>query len=117
MRNLRVPIRVVFYREAGVWIAHCLEFDLMGDGSTKAEAVRRLWDAMLVQMEASLKYNNPSNLFSPADGKFFEMFAAGKDVAVGELEMDLQLPHIDSVSVNEAEMREYDDADTERALV
>ena len=36
-RNLRVPLRVVFYREDEVWIAHCLEFDLAGDGMTRED--------------------------------------------------------------------------------
>ena len=36
--NLRVPLRVVFYKEDGDWIAHCLEFDLLGDHfATRAE--------------------------------------------------------------------------------
>ena len=38
-RKLRMPLRVVFYREEEVWIAHCLEFDLAGDGATREEAL------------------------------------------------------------------------------
>ena len=38
-KALRVPVRVVFYREDGEWVAHCLEFDLIGDGTTKQEAL------------------------------------------------------------------------------
>lgn len=35
---LRVPLRCVFYREQSQWIAHCLEFDLAGHGTTKEKA-------------------------------------------------------------------------------
>lgn len=79
MQRLRVPIRIVFYQEEGAWIAHCLEFDLVGDGATRESALGRLSQAIQIQLEATLDYGNPANLFHPADGKFFQMFAAVND--------------------------------------
>lgn len=84
-KELRLPLRVVFYREEGRCIAHCLELDLVGDGESREEAVKQLCVAIGSQIEASLKYNNMYNLFTPADGRFFAMFAQGRDVAVGEI--------------------------------
>ena len=49
--NLRVPLHVVFYREGEAWIAHCLEFDLAGDGDTKEEALDSLSEAVTLQVE------------------------------------------------------------------
>jgi predicted RNase H-like HicB family nuclease len=103
MKNLRIPLRVVFYRDGDVWVAHCLEFDLMGDGATKEDALDELIEAINLQVAASVEADNPSNLFSPADGRFFAMFAAGKDVVVGALRL-----HFDSVTIDEAETREFD---------
>lgn len=103
MRGLRIPLRIVFYRVSPKWVAHCLEFDLMGDGRTKREALDQLMEAMALQIEASLKYENPCNLFKPADGRFFAMFAAGKDVALGECHL-----RFDSVVIDEAQTREYE---------
>jgi len=40
--TLRVPLRVLFYKDDGDWIAHCLEFDLLGDGAASGEALGRL---------------------------------------------------------------------------
>jgi predicted RNase H-like HicB family nuclease len=101
---LRIPLRAVLYRESGVWIAHCLELDLLGDGETREKALNLLSEAIGVQIEASLKYDCANNLFRPADPKYFYMFAAGKDVAIGEL----QGSHtIDSVTVEEVGAREY----------
>ena len=40
-----------------------------------------------LQIEASIEDDNPENLFSPADAKFFHMFAQGKDIAVGDLDV------------------------------
>ncbi len=78
--RLRTPVRVLFYRDGGNWIAHCLEFDLVGHGRTRNAALKLLSQAIAIQMEASLKHRNPRNLFTPADGKYFVMFAAGRDI-------------------------------------
>ena len=88
-QKFRIPLSIVFYKEDGEWVARCLEFDLVGAAKTKMRAARLLAEAIGSQLHASLKYNNPQNLFHPADGRYFSMFAAGKDAAVGELEITL----------------------------
>ena len=87
MDGLRIPLRVVFYEEDGEWVAHCLEFDLVGVGESKEEAVKLLSDAIFVQIKATLKNNNPKNLFRPADSEYFQKFAAGADTVEGNLEV------------------------------
>jgi predicted RNase H-like HicB family nuclease len=108
MQQLRVPIRVVFYQDEGVWVAHCLEFDLLGDGPSRAEALHKLSQAIRLQVEATLDYGNPANLFSPADGEYFRMFAAGEDVAEGELR--LQFDPMDEINIEDVELREFNEA-------
>jgi len=105
MKPLRVPLHVVFYQEDGSWIAHCLEFDLIGDGETKVDALESLNEAIRLQVEHSLEHNNPRNLFTPADGRYFEMFARGADVAVGKLKIGG-----DSLVIDRTETREYLDS-------
>ncbi|MEX1231356.1 MAG: hypothetical protein WEB58_14010 [Planctomycetaceae bacterium] len=106
MSTFRLPLRVVFYFESDRWIAHCLDFSLLGDGDTKEEALRSLSTAIAMQVEASVEFNNPRNLFSPADGKYLEMYAKGKDIAVGELSL-----HIEGFELNKVEAREYAEDD------
>ncbi|MBI1903991.1 MAG: hypothetical protein HYS13_23060 [Planctomycetia bacterium] len=81
-----MPLRVVFYKEDGDWVAHCLEFDLCGDGRTQQNALRNLLQAITIQVEESVRRRNPANLFSPADARYFQMFAQGADAAIGQLE-------------------------------
>ena len=69
---LRLSFRILFYREDGSWVAHCLETDLVGVGETKPEAMAMLWDATAIQLEASLEWGNLANFFWPAEGRFFE---------------------------------------------
>lgn len=107
-QTLRLPLRIVFYLEDGDWIAHCLEFDLIGDGPTQQDAMKELAEAIFLQIEASVEHDNPANLFSPADGKFFEMFAAGNDITRAELELRaFQPPRFDKFQIERCEFREY----------
>lgn len=103
MEGFRMPLRVVFYKENQSWIAHCLEFDLIGDGLTQQAAIECLVGAIAAQIGASLEFDNPDNLFSPADAKFFAMFAKGKNIGKGELTLHLQevRPVVESLDARE----------------
>jgi predicted RNase H-like HicB family nuclease len=115
MNALRIPLRVVFYKDNGEWVAHCLEFDLVGSGATKPDALAGLSDAIRIQVEESVANDNPRNLFSPADGEYFQRFAAGKEIAQGELE--LRIDPIDSVVIERTETREYTDGVSDEVLI
>ncbi len=104
MNLLRIPLRVVFYQEEDDWIAHCLEFDLIGDGPTHQEALECLNEAIRLQIIASLENDNIDNLFSPAKPKYHQMFAAGHDVAYGDWEIK-----DGDVEIQEICQREYDE--------
>jgi len=77
----------VFYREGSSWIAHCLEFDLAGEGSTREEALEHLNEALVVQVEVHSIRSNPADLFKPADREYFAMYEAGDEVSVGALRL------------------------------
>ena len=76
--RFRMPLQIVLYKEQARWIAHCLEFDLLGDGETEQQAVQMLATAVGIQLEDALQSGNMNNLFCPADGKFFQIFAEGR---------------------------------------
>jgi predicted RNase H-like HicB family nuclease len=114
MMKMRIPLRAVFYLDGGHWVAHCLEFDLMGHGETRQEALSMLSEAIAIQIEATVRHQNPANLFSPADGRIFAMFAAGKDVAFAKLEIEKR--PVASVTIEDVETREYSASDAELAL-
>jgi|GEM_PF-1276113 len=106
------PIRIVLYREESVWIAHCLEFDVIGNGNTKKRALADLAKCIAIQVEQSVENRCRENLFHPADGETWRRWAVGKaankDVANGFLKI-----HIDDVEIPVAETREYSDVNSE----
>jgi hypothetical protein len=90
MRNtIRLGIRVVFYREGGEWVAHCLEFDLCGTGATIEAALESLAVAIDMQLQFSLENHDPRALFRQADAEVMERFARGKNIAQGSLTLHL----------------------------
>ena len=108
MRALRVPIRVVLYQDERVWVAHCLEFGLLGDGPSREEALDKLSQAVRIQVEATLDFGNPANLFSPAEGEVFRMFAAGADVP----ELRLEVAPLGEIDIETVQVREFSEAET-----
>jgi hypothetical protein len=107
---MRIPLRVVFYRENEQLIAHCLEFDTLGYGDSPKSALDMLFEASAIQVEQSLKHGNMRNLFSPADAEFFARFAAGKDIAVGEMKLSI-VPENGPIKIQKVETREFCDDD------
>src|SRR4051812_11318382 len=104
MKSLGIPLRVVLYKSGLDWVAHCLEFDICGDGPTKKHALANMVVALQIQVEQSINHGNPSNLFTPAHGKLFKMFAAGKQVEIGKLPF-----RIKGVKIEDTVVREYSD--------
>ena len=101
-RELRIPLRVVFFKDAGQWYAHCLEFGFLGDGKTKPQALKMLNDAIETAVDFANSRHDIQSLYCSAEPQYHEMFAAGKDVAYGDLTI-----HCDRITIQEKELREY----------
>lgn len=102
----RIPLRIVFYKEEGEWIAHCLEFDLCGDGVSKAKALESLSQSIRLQVNKTIEFNNWDNLFTAADPEICSRFFGGRDVSEGNLKL-LELP--EPLVCRGVEFREYDE--------
>lgn len=110
---LRIPLRVVFYREADAIIAHCLEFDLLGEGATHEQAVQSLVEAIPLQVHEAVESGNIDTLFTPAPGEYFRRFAEGKPNArLGAIMQVLQL-QAGPLDVTDVEWRDYREGGSE----
>lgn len=110
MKKLRIPLRAVLYKEGEYWIAHCLELDLLGHGNSPPESLSMLAHAIGAQLETCLKNDAFDCFFSPAEPKYFRMFAAGTDVvAKGSLEISTPADD-DGVTIEPIEAREYNES-------
>lgn len=53
---------VAFYRESGRVIAHALEFDLIGDGDTREDALECLAKSVAIQAEFAMENPNGAEI-------------------------------------------------------
>ena len=109
--RLNVPIRVVFYLDESRWVAHCLEFDLLGDGQNKQEAVESLRRAIAIQVEQTMRNGNVKNLLSPAPPEYWQKYAEGRHVNNGDFQ--IVVPFDSSVEIPSEDFRVYTDAGSE----
>lgn len=66
-------LNILIYKENHDWIAHSLEFDMMGISPISAEnAVDELISLMIVQIDFAIKNNNFDNLLTPAPKEFWK---------------------------------------------
>lgn len=114
-RNFSMKFKVVFYRESGRFIAHALEFDLIGDGDTHEEALECLGKAIGMQVDFAMESTNgPAVLFRQAPPEIVAMFAAGRAVVNGLLKISVQE---DGCDFSGDEFRDADIPDGELVLV
>jgi len=106
-KHFRIPLRVVFYQEEKSWVAHCLEFDLVGAGSDRDKAFASLNAAIATQLLWSLEKNDMGRLFSPAPGRYEEMFAESEDITAGEIQVSLFTPDVPNVQFEGPRFRSY----------
>ena len=58
-----------------LFVAHCLELDLIGEGSTPKDAIVELIQAIEIQIEAC---KSPSQFFFPAPGGVWQKYKQAK---------------------------------------
>lgn len=101
-RKINLSLRVVFYRQEGLWIAHCLEMDVMGHGDQMQDAFTMLEQAVLTQIGESVHRGNLSNIFQPADGHVFQMYFSGLPV-----EMHDDIPGDAPIAIDRIDTHEF----------
>lgn len=79
MNSLR--LRAVLYREDGLWVAHALEMDLIGTGTTESAALRELRGN--VEAQLSFATQEGINPFRPAPQEFQSLWEETNLAAIG----------------------------------
>lgn len=77
---LKIDLRALIYREGDIWLAHCLELDIVAEGKTPQGASSDLMDLCNLQIKVALEDGDLKSVFRPAPSEFWKMFfmSAGK---------------------------------------
>ena len=67
LKKKNIPgLKLLLFRDGEEYVAHILDFDLVGTGSTKDEAVREVCEAALEQIAYALEHSCIDKIFKPA---------------------------------------------------
>ena len=83
-------LRVVLYREDGLWVAHALEMDLIGTGATETAALRELRSNVDAQL--SFAKQEKANPFRPAPAEILKLWEDANLAAIGLATSRLKAP-------------------------
>jgi len=78
----KLPIRVLLKEEDGEFVAHALEFDLLGYGSTHAEALKNLDDMIRMQITFASQQKKSEMVVHPAPKEFFDCWEKAHQAAL-----------------------------------
>jgi hypothetical protein len=82
--NLSINLSAIVYREEGVWIAHCLELDIVADGDSADDAIKSLISLCDLQISTAMEYGDLASVFRPAPPEVWTMFAEGEEKFIDE---------------------------------
>ena len=82
--ELSINLSAVIYQENGVWIAHCLELDIVSEGKDADDAIEGLISLCDLQIKTALAEGDLQAIFRPAPPEVWRMFAAARRKMLAE---------------------------------
>ena len=71
---MSITLRGIIYPEEGVWLAHCLEMDIVAEGKTPEQALRDVIDLCQWQLQVAKKEGDIGSAFRPAPPEYWKLF-------------------------------------------
>jgi hypothetical protein len=69
-----ISVNIFTKEEDGVFVAHCLEFDIVATGATAGEAEKECVSLICAQVEYAFAHNNLDNLYHSAPAEVWAEF-------------------------------------------
>lgn len=76
--NFNVNLSAIAYCEAGTWIAHCLELDIVTEGKDADDAIQSVISLCRLQITAAIEAGDVESIFRPAPSEIWALFAEGR---------------------------------------
>jgi len=70
----RLAFNVLVKPEDGLWVAHCLELDIVATGDSPNASVEDIRDLILCQVSNAIANKNMEYLYHPAPAKIWEEY-------------------------------------------
>ncbi len=79
-KHFRAALDVLLSQEDGKFYAHCLQFDLLAEGTTKQQARKRLAEMVFEYIRFFIEKNMEQFMLRPAPMKYWEVLKMVKKV-------------------------------------
>ena len=73
-----MTFNIMAKKHNGMWIAHCLELDIVATAKTLASIKKEIVDLIITQVDYAFSNDNLENLYHPAPPKVWKDFYACK---------------------------------------
>jgi hypothetical protein len=74
----QIDLRVITYPEEGVWLAHCLELDIVAEGDTAKKALADLIDLCCLQIKTASDEGDLISIIRPAPPEYWKMYFSAR---------------------------------------
>jgi predicted RNase H-like HicB family nuclease len=82
--NFSINLSAIAYCEDGVWLAHCLELDIVSEGKDTDDALRSLMSLCELQITVAVEEGDIESIFRPAPPEIWKLYAIGKEFPMEE---------------------------------
>lgn len=86
-------LRVLIYEEDNIWIAHCLELDIITANPKQSTVEKDIVKLIIAQIASAFEHDNIKNIFKPAPPEDWEkLYYASKKCNVKKLKKPDESP-------------------------
>src|SRR5438093_6115214 len=76
--NLSINLSAVAHREDDLWLAHCLELDIVAEARSVDDAIRSLISLCDLQIKVAIEEGDLQSIFRPAPPEIWKLFVLGQ---------------------------------------
>lgn len=85
-------LKLLLFKDGEEYVAHILDFDLVGTGATREEALKEVSDSATAQIAYALEYNRVKELLHPAPSEFYEKWKIAEQHALMDILISAKRP-------------------------
>lgn len=67
----RFDLHILIYKEENLYVAHCLELDIVGSGTTQENALKEMRELVVAQITFHFEHKIEDKLFHPAPAEYW----------------------------------------------
>lgn len=86
MSGRTINLDIVIYREDGLWVAHCLQLDIVAASQTVEEAQSEIMELIKAHTEYTIEHDDWEHFYHPAPDKYWALIPKAPSVEDGMID-------------------------------